>query len=87
MQQGDVMKVLRDWRDLDRQRVQVAKILEHKHEIVEFHLRPINVSELIRTFRFHDIGSALESPRSQNTKVRSIYRILMHEKSRNAHSP
>lgn len=88
MQQSDAMKALRDWWDPDRQRVQVAKILEHKHEIVAFHLRPINVSGLIWTFCFHDVGSALvRSPGSQNREVRSICHILMHEKSQNAHSP
>lgn len=80
MQQSDAMKALGDWWDPDRQRVQVAKILEHKHEIVAFHLRPINVSELIWTFCFHDVGSALlQSPGSQNREVRSICSILMHE--------
>lgn len=91
MQQSDAMKVLRDWWDPERQEhEQVAKVLEHMHEIAMFHLTrwPTNVSELIRTLHFHDVGLALvQTLGSQNMAVGSIYCILVHEKSPKAHSP
>lgn len=62
-------------------------MLEHKQEIVAFHLRPINMSELIWAFHFHDVGSGpVQSPGSQNRQSRIIYCILMHGRGLNAHS-